>query len=112
MIHNCCAFGTADLQQCPPLGSAAGAAAGAEAGAEARAEARAEAGAVVEARTATGGSISQRPNGLECRETRGGSSTVLVTWPEAGYEEHGGGVQDLGGGSWPPSLDFWSLFLL
>ena len=84
MIHNCCAFGTADLQQCPPLGSAAGAAAGAEAGAEARAEA----GAVVEARTATKGSISQRPNGLEYRETRGGSSTVLVTWPEAGY---GGG---------------------
>ena len=37
------AFGTADLQQSPPLGSAAGAAAGAEAGAEARAEARAEA---------------------------------------------------------------------
>ena len=68
----------------PPLGSAAGAAAGAEAGAEA--------GAVVEARTATGGSISQRPNGLECRETRGGSSTVLVTWPEAGYEEPVGGV--------------------
>ena len=58
MIHNCCAFGTADLQQCPPLGSAAGAAAGAEAEAEAGAEARAEAGAVVEARTATGGSIS------------------------------------------------------
>ena len=27
----------------------------------------------VEARTATGGSISQRPNGLECRETRGGA---------------------------------------
>ena len=49
----------------PPLGSAAGAAAGAEAEAEAGAEARAEAGAVVEARTATGGSISQRPNALE-----------------------------------------------
>ena len=45
VIHNCCAFGTADLQQRPPLGSAAGAAAGAEAGAEARAEAGAEAGA-------------------------------------------------------------------
>ena len=46
MIHNCCAFGTADLQQSPPLGSAAGAAAGAEAGAEAGAVTRAEAGAV------------------------------------------------------------------
>ena len=46
----------------PPLGSAAGAAAGAEAGAETGAEAGAEAGveagAVVEARTATEGSIS------------------------------------------------------
>ena len=38
MIHNCCAFGTADLQQSPPLGSAAGAAAGVEAGAETGAE--------------------------------------------------------------------------
>ena len=45
MIHNCCAFGTADLQQSPPLGSAAGAAAGAEAGVEAGAEAGADAGA-------------------------------------------------------------------
>ena len=53
---------------------------------------------MVEARTATGGSISQRPNGLECRETRGGSSTVLVTWPEAGYNEHGGDVRTGGGG--------------
>ena len=55
----------------PPLASAAGAEAGAEgsgggsgggaeAGAEARAEAGAVAGAVVEARMATGGSISQR----------------------------------------------------
>ena len=45
--------------------AAAGAAAGAEVGAET--------GKVVEARTAKRGSISQRPNGLECRETRGGA---------------------------------------
>ena len=45
MIHKFFAFGTADLQQSPPLGSAVGAAVGAEAGAEAGVEAGAEAGA-------------------------------------------------------------------
>ena len=47
MIHNCCAFCTAYLQQSPPLSSAAGAAAGAVAGAEAGAEVGAEARAEV-----------------------------------------------------------------
>ena len=64
-------------------------AAGAEAGAEAGVEARAEAGAVVEARTATGGPISQRPNGLECRASDSGGGGG-----NSG-EDNGGAVEEM-----------------